>query len=141
MSSKLNRSIQIIAIVAVVFGLMTIVSGGSVLFFTNTFQKQVGNFVPIVVWFNFFIGFAYVIVGCSLWSRKSVAVWGSFFIVCTSLFIFVVLVAHILQGGLYEVRTVFAMIFRIVMWTLIALFSYHHIIHKQDQFENPKSLN
>lgn len=141
MSSKLNRSIQIIAIVAVVFGLMTIVSGGSVLFFTNTFQKQVGNFVPIVVWFNFFIGFAYVIVGCSLWSRKRFAVWGSFFIVCTSLLIFVVLVAHILQGRLYEVRTVFAMIFRIVMWTLIASFSHRQIIHKQDQFENPKSLN
>jgi hypothetical protein len=130
MTGKINRSIQIIAAVSGLFGLLTIVSGGSVLLFTGTFQEQVGNFVPFVVWFNFLMGFFYIIAGYGLWIRKKWAIWVSIFIASTSLVTLGLLGLHGFKGGIYEIRTVFAMIFRIVVWTIISIFAYRQIIHK-----------
>ena len=135
MFKKSNRVIQIIAGIAGVFGLLTIISGGSVLFFTSTVQEVVGNFVPFVVLFNFLIGFAYVIAGGGLWFRKKWAVWISFFIASATLVVFVIFGIHILQGELYEIRTIFAMIFRITVWIVISIFAYHQIIHQQEYSE------
>ncbi len=126
----MKKGFLIAAVFAVAFGILTIISGGSVLFFPGTFKKEVGNFVPFVVWFNFLIGFAYVISGGGLWFKKNWAVWISFFIAITTLVVFAILGIHILQGGLYEIRTVFALIFRIAVWTFIAIFGYLQIIHK-----------
>ena len=49
MSIKLNRSvgIWIITIIAVVFGLLTIKSGGTVLFVDGTFREDAGQYVPL----------------------------------------------------------------------------------------------
>ncbi len=129
MSNKFNRSIRIIALIASMFGLLTIISGGSVLFFTSKFREEVGNIVPLVVWFNFLVGFAYVIAGGGLWFWKKWAVWLSLFIAIATLVIFAILGIHILQGALFEIRTIYAMIFRFVVWALIATFSYRQIVH------------
>lgn len=49
--------------VGVVFGALTIVSGGQALFGSAAAQTAVGNAVPFVLWFNFLSGFVYVLVG------------------------------------------------------------------------------
>ena len=132
MSINLNRSvgIWIITIIAVVFGLLTIKSGGTVLFIDGTFREDAGQYVPFVVWFNFLIGFAYIIAGIGLWWQNRWAVWLSMFIVATTLIVFAAFGIYTLQGGLYELRTVIAMSFRIIVWTIIAIFSYRKIIHR-----------
>ncbi len=129
---KSNRSIGIwiIAVTAVVFGLLTIKSGGSVLFIDGPFRKDAGNYVPFVVWFNFLAGFAYLIAGGGLWMQKHWAVWISIFIVVATLAVFAILGIHILKGGMYEVRTIAAMSLRTVVWALIALFAYREIIRQ-----------
>ena len=50
-STKSDRSIGIwiITVIAVAFGLLTIKSGGSVLFVDGTFREEIGNYVPFVV--------------------------------------------------------------------------------------------
>jgi hypothetical protein len=58
------------AVIAVVFGLLTIRSGGAVLFGETTARDAAGTYVPFVVWFNFFAGFAYVVAGIGLWLRR-----------------------------------------------------------------------
>ena len=60
---KNNRSIGIwlISAVAVVFGLLTIKSGGSVLFIDGVDRQAAGNYVPFVLWFNFIAGFFYAL--------------------------------------------------------------------------------
>ncbi len=52
---KLDRSIGvwIMTVIAVVFGLLTIKSGGSVLFVDGIAREDAGNYVPFVLWFNF----------------------------------------------------------------------------------------
>ncbi len=129
---KFNRSvgIWIITVVAVVFGLLTIKSGGTVLFVDGTLREDAGLYVPFVVWFNFLIGFIYLIAGIGLWMQNRWAVWMSIFIVGTTLIVFAVFGIHILQGGLYELRTILAMTFRSVVWVIIAIFSYRKIIHQ-----------
>ena len=52
---KPARSIGIwmAAVVALVFGMLTIKSGGSVLFIDGIAREDAGNYVPFVLWFNF----------------------------------------------------------------------------------------
>ena len=132
MSMKLNKSvgIWIITIISVVFGLISIKSGGSVLFVDGTFRENAGQYVPFVVWCNFLLGFAYIIASIGLWRQNRWAVWLSIFIVATTLIVFAAFGIYTLQGGLYELRTVIAMSFRIIVWTIIAIFSYRKIIHR-----------
>ena len=50
---------SITAVVAIVFGLATVISGGRALFG----GADMGAVVPVVLWFNFMTGFAYLLAG------------------------------------------------------------------------------
>lgn len=132
MSEKLNRSIGIwvITIVAFMFGLLTIKSGGSVLFIDGADRQAAGNYVPFVLWFNFLAGFVYIVAGIGLWLKKQWAAKLSVLIVVATLIVYAILGLYILGGGLYEMRTVIAMSFRSIIWAFIALFAYRKIIHQ-----------
>lgn len=128
-SSKTNRppGIWVVAFIATVFGLLTLKSGGSVLFIDGIAREEAGNYVPFVLWFNFFAGFAYLLAGVGLFLRKQWAVWLSIFIASASAIVFSLLGLHILNGGLYEVRTVVAMTLRTGVWACIAIFAYRNV--------------
>ena len=128
MKSDKSIGIWIVTVIAVVFGLLTIKSGGSVLFVDGIAREDAGNYVPFVLWFNFLAGFAYLLAGVGLFMQKHWAVWISIFIVVATLVVFAILGLHILKGGMYEVRTVAAMSLRTVVWVLIAMFAYRNII-------------
>ena len=131
MSEKLNRSIAIwvITIIAFMFGLLTIKSGGSVLFIDGSARQAAGNYVPFVLWFNFLAGFVYIVAGAGLWLKKQWAAKLSVLIVVATLIVYAILGLYILGGGLYEMRTVIAMSFRSIIWAIIAIFAYREIIH------------
>jgi len=133
MSFKIaNRSIGIwiVTIIAVVFGLLTIKSGGSVLFIDGPARVEAGNYVPFVLWFNFLAGFVYLLAGVGLFMQKQWAAWISLCIVVATAIVFVLFGLHVLNDGLYELRTVIAMSLRTVVWVLIALFSYKKIMRQ-----------
>ncbi len=71
---KRSRWVSAAAIFAILFGLLTIVSGGSVLFNTQA-QQLAGNYVTSVVLFNFLAGFAYVIASVGLWRLQRWSMW------------------------------------------------------------------
>ncbi len=129
---KSNRPIVlwIVTGTAVVFGFLTIMSGGSVLFVDGTFRGGTGNYVPFVVWFNFLAGFVYLTAGFGLWLQKHWAAWISIFIAGATLVVFAILGIHIFLGRAYEARTIAAMSFRIMVWTLIAITAYRKIIRR-----------
>ena len=85
--------------------------------------------MPFVLWFNFLMGFVYLIAGIGLWLQKRWSAWLSIFIAGATLAIFTALGIHILQGGLFEQRTVGAMTLRTVVWSVISLVAYRKIIH------------
>jgi hypothetical protein len=130
MKSDQSIGIWIITVIAVVFGLLTIKSGGSVLFVDGVARIDAGNYVPFVLWFNFLAGFAYLLAGAGLFMQKNWAAWISIFIVVATIVVFALFGLHILNEGMYEVRTVAAMSLRTVVWASIAMFAYRKIIHQ-----------
>lgn len=105
--------------VAVVFGLLTIREGGTVLFGSDAARAAVGRYVPFVVWFNFFAGFAYVVAGIALWLRRSWASGLALAIAIATLAVFAAFGAHVAAGGGYEMRTVYALTLRSGVWLAI----------------------
>jgi hypothetical protein len=103
----------IAAAVAVVFGALTVVSGGTALF---------GGAAPFVLWFNFLSGFVYVLAGIGIALRKP---WGGTLAMALALAIVLVFALfgwHVYRGGAYEMRTVRAMALRAAVWIGIALY-------------------
>ena len=103
--------------VAIVFGLMTLASGGS----TLTGGLEMGEVVRFVLWFNTFAGLAYVAAGLGLWLDRAWAYPASLAILAATLLVFAGFGLHVAQGGAFEMRTVFAMTLRSAVWAAIAL--------------------
>ncbi len=109
------------AIVAVVFGVLTIISGGVALFGGDAARAAVGDAVPFVLWFNFLSGFAYVVAGAGLffWARWAAPL--AMLIAAAILIVFAAFGWHVATGGAFEMRTVYAMTLRAAVWIAIAL--------------------
>ena len=114
------RRIVIAAIIAVLFGALTLFSGGSVLFVNGPARLAAGDYVPFVLWFNFFAGFAYILAGIGLFKRRQWAVRLAMGIAVATLLVFAGFGLHILNGGGYETRTIGAMALRSLVWLVIA---------------------
>ncbi|MDT8376111.1 MAG: hypothetical protein RQ867_05140 [Mariprofundaceae bacterium] len=126
-----NRTVTwIIAAVAVLFGIMTIKSGGQVLFGDEASRAAAGNYVPFVLWFNFTAGFAYLIAGAGIALRKQWSVWFSLLIAASTLLVFGALALHVFGGGAYETRTVAAMTLRSTVWSVIAVLVYRQLVRR-----------
>ena len=134
-SPKLTRSrwVGVAAIVAIFFGLLTIVSGGLTLFNAEV-QQLAGNYVPFVLWFNFLAGFAYVIAGIGLWTMQRWSLWLSIAIAAATLVAFAAFGIQIWTGGSYEIRTVGAMGLRAIVWIIVSIVAYRNL---HPTVENP----
>ena len=120
-----SRAVAVlVGIAALVFGLLTIAAGGRALFGGEAACAAVGNAVPFVLWFNFGAGFAYLLAGAGLLRRRRWAVWLSALIAAATVLVFLAFGAHILLGGVYEMRTVGAMTFRSLVWIGIAIVAH-----------------
>ncbi|MES0883168.1 hypothetical protein [Roseibium sp. SCP14] len=106
---------------AIVFGILTILSGGIALFSNQGTRELFGNVVQFVLWFNFLSGFAYVVTGWGLWKKRAWAVQASVLIFALILGVFTYFGLHILNGAAFEARTVAAMTFRAACWLIISL--------------------
>ncbi len=114
----------LVAIVAVAFGLLTIWSGGVVLFGGEEARQAAGDYVPFVVWSNFVAGFFYVLAGVGLWRPWGWARWVAAAIAVGAAGTYLGFGIHILRGGPYETRTVVAMAVRTGLWIGIAVAAF-----------------
>lgn len=112
-----SRSLTAIAIIAVVFGFLTIVSGGSALFG----GADMGAVVPFVLWFNFLAGFAYIIAGLGFWYRAGWATGLAIAIALATGAVFAVFLWEVWRGTAFEVRTMGAMALRLLIWVVISV--------------------
>jgi hypothetical protein len=118
-----DRIVKWLAITAVVFGVVTIVSGGRALFGSAEAQGSVGDAIPFVLWFNFLAGFVYILVGTGLLMHRHWAVFGALFLAASTILVFAAFGLHIAGGGAFEMRTVAAMTIRSLFWIATAVFS------------------
>ncbi len=111
----------ILAAVALLFGAVTIKAGGDALFFNAQAKSAAGNYVFFVLWANFIAGFLYVICAAMILLRPALAFSVAAFIAVATAVVFAALGLHIVSGGAYEMRTVYAMAFRTAIWITIAI--------------------
>ena len=112
--------LRIAAIVAVIFGVMTLVTGGKALFGSAETQALFGAVVGFVLWFNFLAGFGYVAAGAGLWFGRPWAAWLAAAIATATLLVFAAFGVHVALGGAFEARTVGALALRSLVWLAIA---------------------
>jgi len=119
--------LRILSVIAVVFGLLTLKAGGSVIFNVGSLRQTEGNFVPFVVWFNFLSGFFYIAAGIGFWMQKRWAVSLSIALLISIVITYIFFGIHVLNGGPYEMRTVYAMALRTFLWIVISIVSHKQI--------------
>lgn len=128
MNQKLSRFVLLtVAAVALIFGLMTIASGGKVLFGGDAARAAAGNYLPFVVWFNFIAGFAYVAAAAGLATGQAWAARLALFIALATALAFLIFGLLAMTGTPYEPRTVGAMTLRTALWAGIAWFACRRV--------------
>lgn len=112
------------SIVAVLFGVMTLKEGGTVLFGSEAARTAAGAYVPFVLWFNFLAGFAYVLAGLALWRRAAWSAALALGIALATALVFAALGVYVMNGGAFEARTVAAMALRTTVWLVIGALAW-----------------
>jgi hypothetical protein len=115
-------SLSIAAGVAVVFGVLTVFSGGRALFG----GADMGAVVPFVLWFNFAAGFAYVAAGLGLWRGAGWAPVLAIGIAAATAAVLAGFLWHVWRGGAFETRTMAALPLRLAVWVVIAAVGVAH---------------
>ncbi len=113
--------VNFIAAIALIFGAMTLFSGGSVLFVDGQARADAGNYVPFILWFNFIAGFFYMAAGMGIFRWQKWGITLSRIIFVATVIVFIGLAGHIATGGSFEMRTVMAMVLRSFVWLAIAV--------------------
>ncbi|MBL7908008.1 MAG: hypothetical protein JNK36_06055 [Bacteroidia bacterium] len=126
-----QKILKITAIVLLLFALLTLFLSGSVIFNLFGIRAKEGNYVPLVVWANFISSILYLVAAYGLLKMKKWPVWLLVISAVILVAAFIGLKIHISEGGLYEAKTVNAMIFRIGLTILLAVASYFLFKNKQ----------
>lgn len=116
-----NRIVNWMAIAAIVFGVMTVLTGGRALFGSLESRAGFGSAVPFVLWFNFLAGFVYIVAGAGLLLCRHWAVYTSLFVAVSTILVFVAFGVHVIGGGAFERRTIWALIIRSFFWIAVTI--------------------
>ena len=117
----------LIAIVLAAFGLLTLFLSSSVIFDLFGIRAKEGNYVLFVVWANFlssiiYLFAAYGFIKTQKWTTQFLGISAILLIVA-----FIGLFIHIYLGGIYETKTIGAMIFRITLTLIFMTMAYFTI--------------
>ncbi len=106
------------------FGLLTLFLSSSVIFDLFGIREKEGNYVLFVVWANFISSLIYLASAYGLIKQRK---WTTSLLGISAIILsiaFIRLKMHINAGGLYESKTISAMIFRISITLLMTITSY-----------------
>ena len=121
----------ILTIVLTAFALLTLFLSTSVIFDLFGIRAKEGNYVLFIVWANFINSLLYLI---STYGFLKIKNW-TFKPLLVAMVILVValigLFIHIYSGGIYETKTVFAMLFRISVTIAFVAIAYFSINKKK----------
>ena len=114
----------LLATILAAFGFLTLFLSSSVIFDLFGIRAKEGNYVLIVVWANFmssllYLFAAYGFVGNRKWTSKLLVISSTILIAA-----FIGFIIHISSGGIYETKTIGAMIFRITLTIVFGLLAY-----------------
>ena len=118
---------NLFATILAAFGLLTLFLSTSVIFDLFGIRAKEGNYVLFVVWSNFISSILYIFAAYGFIKNKR---WTATLLVISTLILiaaFIGLKIHINSGGIYETKTVGAMIFRIAVTFVFAIIAFFTI--------------
>ena len=119
------------AIILAGFGLLTLFLSTSVIFDLFGIRAKEGNYVLFVVWSNFISSILYLFAAYGFIKSKK---WTTTLLGISTLILiaaFIGLKIHASSGGIYEEKTIGAMIFRISVTLVFAIIAYFTITKKK----------
>jgi len=122
---KYIRSVSIPILIA--FGLLTLFLSSSVIFDLFGIRAKEGHYVLFVVWSNFIASLLYLTAAFAFVKKKKWTFHILLFSVLMLIVAFIALKIYIANGGIYESKTVFALIFRSSLTLLFAASAYFSI--------------
>ena len=110
-----SKTVKFLSLIGVLFGIVTIISGGSVLSGSNPGYIV---FLPLVI-FNTVMGFVYILTGIVTWQNfsRGKAIAGIVFLL--NLFMLITIGYLYLYGTDIAIKSLGAMSFRTVVWLII----------------------
>ena len=123
--------LKVTAIIITLFALITLFMSTSVIFDLFGIREKEGNYVLFVVISNFIAGFMYLFSAYGLFSEKK---WATKLLLITTTILvvsFIGLLFHVHSGGIYEQKTIKAMLSRIVITGSFACISWFFITKKR----------
>ena len=118
--NRRSNLVRGLALLAGLFGVLTVFSGGRVLFGPQEARIAAGHYLPFVVWFNFLAGFAYVAAAWGMMRRCAWACPLALGIAAATVVVFVIFGIKVAVGTPFEMRTVGAMTLRSGFWLFVA---------------------
>ncbi|ODT51910.1 MAG: hypothetical protein ABS68_11020 [Niastella sp. SCN 39-18] len=119
-----------VAFLILIFGLITLFMSSSVILDMFNIREKEGHYVPFVVWANFACSLLYLLAGSALIRFKKISSLWLFLSVVILAITFIALQNYIHNGGIYEKKTVTAMIFRILLSAIFTITSYLFLKNK-----------
>lgn len=124
------------AVIITLFALITLFMSTSVIFDLFGIREKEGNYVLFVVISNFIAGFLYLFSAYGLFTQKS---WTTKLLLSVTVLLvvsFIGLLIHVKTGGVYEQKTIKAMLSRIAITGAFAGISWYFITKKTINNEN-----
>lgn len=126
-----NIILKIAAVIITLFALLTLFLSTSVIFDLFDIRAKEGNYVLFVVWSNFISSILYLFAAYGFIKNKK---WTATLLGISTLMLiaaFIGLKIHASSGGIYETKTIDAMIFRISVTLVFAIIAYFTITKKK----------
>jgi hypothetical protein len=130
----------IVVAVLSMFGLLTLFLSSSVLFDLFGIREKEGNYVLLVVISNFIASILYLFAAYSFLKNKMFTAKLLYASAAILIAAFAGLLVHINAGGIYETKTIGAMIFRITLTCLLAAAAYLLINKKKRAIKKNSKL-
>jgi hypothetical protein len=121
------------ATILTLFALITLFMSTSVIFDLFGIRAKEGNYVLFVVVSNFIAGFIYLFAAYGLFTEKK---WTTKLLIITTTILivsFIGLLIHANTGGIYEQKTIKAMLSRITITGAFSIISWYLITKKTRQ--------
>jgi hypothetical protein len=121
---------KIAAAILLAFGLLTLFLSTSIIFDLFDIRAKEGNYVLFIVWANFISSIIYLFAAFGFCKNKK---WTTTILAASVLLLVLALIGlfiHIATGGIYETKTVGAMIFRISLTLIFTYTAYYSITKK-----------
>jgi len=113
----------LLSLVLLAFGALSTILTVSVVFDLFGIREREGNYVLFIVWTNLVCGLIYLVAAYTNWKKLSKTTNLLSLAVTLLVISFIVLEVYISNGGIYEVKTENAMLFRIGITSIMLVVS------------------